>query len=188
MTVSFWRRSGRYGLIGLGIGLVIFGLFLGLKDSSSPDVEFFSTQEEVKPELVVDISGAVNRPGVYRLKQGFRLGQAIEAAGGLTDQADLDWVERTLNLARTVNDGEKIYIPAKGEEAGRVAGAKTDLINLNRASLSELESLSGIGPSFAQKIIDYRQAQGGFKSIEEIMAVPGIGRKTFERIKDKITI
>ena len=188
MVSSFWKRYGRYSLIGLGIGLVIFGLFIYFKENSSSDVEFFQTQEEVKKEIIVDIAGAVVKPGVYKMENGTRLGQAIGMAGGFSDQADMDLVNRQLNLARIVNDSEKIYIPEKGEEVSQVAGVKTSLININLASSSELESLPGIGPSFAQRIIDYRENNNGFKSIEEIMAVPGIGEKTFEGIKDQITI
>jgi len=188
MRSSFWQRSGRCGLIGLGVGLIIFGLAIFLKEPPVADVEFFETQDSVKGEIVIDLAGAVVKPGVYRIKNGFRLDQAISLAGGFSSQADMDLVNSQLNLAREVNDGEKIYIPEKEAAVSRIAGAKTSLININLASLSELDSLAGIGPSFAQKIIDYRQAHGGFKTIEEIMAVAGIGKKSFEKIKDQITI
>ena len=186
----FWARSGRFVLIGFGLGLLILGAGLFLNQSSSSSQVQFLPSEEPEEEVVIDVAGAVAKPGVYRLAAGARVGEAIKAAGGLTEEADFSWIEKNLNLARRLNDGEKLYLPRKGE-AGRsasVLGGNSEKINLNLASQAELEKLPGIGPSFAQRIIDYRQSRGGFRSIEEIMAVPGIGQKTFEQIKDQITI
>jgi len=204
----FWETKGRYFAFGLGLGLVILGFSLViLKETSSSEPEFFQTPKnlEEKTEIVINVSGAVLNPGVYKLEKGARLGLALEKAGGLTEKADRNWVDRNLNLARILNDGEKIYIPERGEgignkelglpagqagirEENKVAGAMSDLININTASLAELDTLPGIGPAFAQRIIDYREKQGGFTTIEEIQAVSGIGPKLFEKIKEKITL
>lgn len=201
---SFWEKCGRFGAFGVGIGLIILGVVFGILRPQDPsEVEFFATpmQEQAEmAEIVVDVAGAVNKPGVYKFKIGSRLEEAISAAGGLSDKADKDWIDRNLNLARKLTDSEKIYIPEKGEVLGKDTSGSSlifqkslktlisDLVNINTASISELETLPGIGSNFAQRIIDYRTAHGGFKSIEEIQAVSGIGQKTFEKIKDKITI
>jgi competence protein ComEA len=141
--------------------------------------------------IVVQISGAVPRPGVYALPEGARMQDLISAAGGFLAEAD----KETINLARTLEDGERIDIayvegfsPVIPTAAPEVVEATTDLININTASSAELESLPGIGPTTAQKIIDYRDANGPFLSIEDIINVSGIGPGTYERIKDLITV
>ncbi|MBU2592493.1 helix-hairpin-helix domain-containing protein [Patescibacteria group bacterium] len=202
---QFWEKQGRFVFFGLGIGLVVLGLiiFLTKADFSASDVEFLPAPvktEEISgpPKIAVDLAGAVVDPGVYRFEGEIRLGQAIETAGGFTDQADQDWVAKHLNLAGEIKDGAKFYIPTAGEEfsltdgeagpSGLVAGASTGLVKINSASQKELESLPGIGPSFASAIIEYREKNNGFITVEEIVAVSGIGPKTFEKIKDKIEL
>lgn len=147
------------------------------------------------PPVVVYVSGAVQRPGVYTLPAGARLADALAAAGGASDQADLLLV----NLARRLHDEEHIHIPRQGEATPALPlpgvapvedtprPATSGKINLNTATLAELDSLPGIGPGYAQRIIDYRESHGPFRSIEEIQNVPGIGAATFARIKDLIT-
>jgi competence protein ComEA len=150
-------------------------------------------------ELLVYVCGAVRRPGVVRLPAGARVADALELAGGPTGKAELSAV----NLAAKVGDGQQIVVPeraASGASAavptaptaagstaapGAPGGA---LVNLNTASLEELETLSGVGPSTAQKIVDYRTANGGFTSIEQLMDVPGIGDAKYAAVKDSITI
>lgn len=146
--------------------------------------------------IVVYVSGAVLRPGVYALPAGSRVADALAAAGGASAEADL----LRINLARRVHDEEQIYIPQRGETppvlptaaipppAGTPAPAVSGKINLNTASVAELDSLPGIGPGYAQRIVDYRESHGPFRSIEEIQNVPGIGPATFARIKDLITV
>jgi len=159
-----------------------------------------------QPKIKIDIAGAVINPGVYELAEGSRVEDALTAAGGLANDADRDWVSRNLNLADKLHDGDKRYIPKVGEtaatngsapapvppSAGAVSGAKTSdcsRVNINTASAGTLdECLPGIGPAYAQRIVDYREAHGGFKSIEEIQEVAGIGPKTFEKIKNQITV
>ncbi len=147
------------------------------------------------PEIVVYVSGAVQYPGTYSLPSGCRVSDALEAAGGTTANADAS----RLNLAARLDDGEQVQVPEKirqaqgsGDNASAVSPTQVTAsgapVNINTATLEELDTLPGIGPSTAQKIIDYRDANGPFQALEEIMNVPGIGPATFERIKDLITL
>ena len=147
-------------------------------------------------QIYVHVGGAVQRPGLYEVADGSRVFDAVQAAGGATDTADLD----SLNLASKVKDGDKILVPARvepgadpppgGASGPGGAGATTagGLINLNSATLEQLDSLPGVGPSTAQKIIDYRTQHGGFRSVDELMDVPGIGPAKFAELKDKVTV
>lgn len=141
-----------------------------------------------KSPIFVDVDGAVKNPGVYELTQGDRVNDAIDKAGGLSEDA----YTRSLNKARLLVDGEKIYIPDKSEqfvENNTVALYNTgegNLININTATKEQLMALNGIGEAYAERIIDYRK-KSEFSSIEEIKNVKGIGEKTFDKIKDSIT-
>jgi competence protein ComEA len=133
------------------------------------------------PRLVVYVSGAVRRPGLYRLPRGTRIDDAIALAGGATARADLIAV----NLAAPLADGEQIVVPLRGV-AGATSGAAaspTAPLDLNSASLEQLDALPGIGPTTAQKILDYRQAHGAFHSLDELDAVPGIGPARLEQLE-----
>ena len=162
--------------------------------------------------IYVDIGGAVRQPMLAELPQGSRIEDAIEAAGGLTKKADLT----NVNRAQILTDGEKIYIPKKGEarasgsgsggsgsgsnnasggSSGSSGGAPSDApgissgkININTADTVLLQQLTGVGPVTAQKIVDYREQNGQFGSIEELKNVSGIGDKTFEKMRDEVTI
>jgi len=138
-------------------------------------------------QLAVYVTGAVVDPGVYRLLEGSRVEEALEAAGGPTAEADLNRV----NLARMVHDEDQIYVPAIGEENPPLpsgSSSEGDLVNIDTASAAELETLPGIGPILAQGIIDHREAHGRFDAIEEIMEVRGIGEGVFEEIRELITV
>ncbi len=160
-----------------------------------------------QPPLVVQVSGAVNRPGLCSLPPGSRIQDALQAAGGISSNADSEF----LNLASYVEDGQRIDVPARQPTrppaqasgstpaSGRAAEPTREAfptqapvpagkININTATQAELESLPGIGPSLAQRIIAYREQNGPFKTIEDIQKVKGIGPATFERIKDLITV
>ena len=138
--------------------------------------------------LRVYVSGAVHHPDVYTIPQDSIVKDAMEAAGGPTEDADLE----RINLALPVSDGQQVHVPRQGEDnppvqppSGQPAtGGK---VNINTADLAALESLPGIGPSLAQRIIDHRQTNGPFERIEDIMDVSGIGEATFEGIQDLIT-
>ena len=130
--------------------------------------------------LVVDVAGAVRRPGLYRLGQGTRVADALAAAGGATARAEVALV----NLAAPLADGEQVVVPARGAVAasGGTASPAAPL-DLNSASLEQLDGLPGIGPTTAQKILDYRQAHGAFRSLEDLDAVPGIGPSRLAQLK-----
>lgn len=153
-------------------------------------------EKEMKKFLSVYICGAVSNPGVYTLQEGSRITEVLDMAGGPLEDADLN----QLNLAEKIVDEQKIYVPKIGEEIDKslIKVENRDestlpinnddgLININTASSEQLQTLSGIGAVIAQNIIDYRNAQGPFKSINEIKNVSRIGDKTFEKIKSKIT-
>jgi competence protein ComEA len=173
-----------------------------LAASSAPEVaitehvnEPEDAEENQETELLgVHVAGAVNKPGVYHLDPGARVEDAVNRAGPLAD-ADLN----ALNLARRIVDGEMIRVPKEGDavtpdgnstESGILAtqeqlGGK---ININTASVAELDTLPGIGPAIAQRIIDYRTNHGPFRSSEDLLKVSGIGEKRYEQLKDLIII
>ena len=140
-----------------------------------------------EPEIFVDVTGAVNRPGVYSLTGRSRVIDAIKAAGDSAPGADLS----TINLARVLNDGEQIYVDStvvnsSGQRVSKKVASGP--ININRATLSQLDSLDGIGPVIAGRIIDYRKKNGSFLTIEDLQKVSGIGVAKFAQIKSKIRI
>jgi competence protein ComEA len=180
-------------LIGVIAGFLLAGaLFLV---SRSPEGQAVSLQPApTETPMIVHVIGAVPRPGVYELPEGSRVRDAIQAAGGLLADADT----ASLNLAALVEDGQQVDIPFGDGSSGfvviteeplatRVPGAE-ELIDLNTATVEELDSLPGIGPTTAQKIVDYREANGPFQRIEDIMNVSGIGPATFEEIEELITV
>lgn len=189
------------GLLVIGFLLVVLGIGMNFKDqflikekvkvetkNISPTVK---NDVQVNSEVVIDISGEVVKAGVYKLKNGSRIEDALIMAGGLSVKADRDWVDQNLNRAEKIFDGQKIFIPKVGEktEVKTVLGTSVSkVIRLNSATVEELDKLDGIGPAIAQRIIDYRTENGGFKSVEEIKLVPGIGDKMFEKIKNEIQL
>ena len=134
--------------------------------------------------------GAVRQPGLYRLEQGARIADAVARAGGATRKADLAQV----NLAAPLADGEQVVVPRRGTAApagsgaGSTAGAGSPAapVQLSTATLEELDTLPGIGPSTAQKILDYRTKHGAFSSVDELDAVPGIGPKRLDELRDLV--
>ena len=139
-------------------------------------------------EVVVAVSGKVRRPGLVRLPAGARVADAVEAAGGAQPGADLT----SLNLARRVVDGELIPVgiappPATVATPGQGPGAPAGKVNLNTATLQELDSLPGVGPVLAQRILDHRESSGGFRSVGDLRNVDGIGASRYEDLKDLVT-
>jgi competence protein ComEA len=142
----------------------------------------------VDARLVVDVVGAVRRPGLYRLPQGTRVADALGRAGGLTRRAD-----RTLvNLAAPLADGEQVIVPARvsgaaaGVSGGSGSAAPVGPVHLNVATLEQLDALPGVGPVTAQKILDYRQKHGAFGSVDELDAIPGIGPARLDQLRDLV--
>jgi competence protein ComEA len=133
-------------------------------------------------QVVVDVAGAVRRPGLYHLARDARVADAIAAAGGATRHADVDAV----NLAAPVADGVQVLVPSRGADGGSSAaagGGGGSPVDLNSATVEQLDALPGVGPSTAQKIVDYRQAHGAFHSLAELDAVPGIGAGKIAQLK-----
>lgn len=163
-----------------------------------------STQEEnninemQEKEILIHIAGAVNKEGVISIQENKRVIDAIEKAGGLKENADIS----NINLADTLEDGTKIYIPTKEElkeienqnnlqqeqTSSQQTTKSTSKININKANTEQLQNLPGIGPAIAEKIIEYRNKNGNFNKIEDIKQVSGIGESKYNKIKDLITI
>lgn len=186
--------------------ILLAAAVLRIHDSARADITIESaeqaeTTEESAPyetddthgSMYVDISGAVKKPGVYEVEKDTRLFQVIEMAGGLTDDADAD----SVNRASFVEDGQKVIIPVKGSgetaDTSTVSGTSSvgitsqGLVNINTASQDELKTLNGIGDVIAERIIEYRSSNA-FRSKEDIMSVKGIGKGIYEKIKDRITV
>lgn len=175
---------------GILLGLFLAALVWVVARNPSGEAVTLRPVPTDKP-IVVHITGAVPRPGVYALPQGARVQDGISAAGGFLAEAD----KSNINLAELLDDGEKLDIPfieggspVLSTPVPQVVATTTELININTASTAELDSLPGIGPTTAQKIIDYRTQNGPFVNTEDIINVPGIGPGTYERIKDLITV
>ena len=138
-----------------------------------------------RPKVVVDVTGAVRRPGLYRLPDGSRVADALRRAGGPTRKAMLEAV----NLAAPLADGQQVLVPRRVATPGGAAlpaGATSGPVSLSAATLDQLDTLPGVGPVTAQKIIDYRTANGAFRSVEELDAVPGIGPATIEELRELV--
>ena len=192
---------GVFLLVGsVGLGIVGYGVYLAVVPDP-PVVEIVKSSGESQSELgeiFVDVAGAVEKPGVYKLEIGSRIGDALVMAGGISERADREWVAKTLNLGSEIKDGGKIYIPVKsaglqvgeadfqsvGELEEKIAGVQTILININTASVSELDSLWGIGEARAKAIVENRP----YGSIEEVTSKAGIPQNVYEVIKEQVTI
>lgn len=189
-----------YALVGVMAGFALAGLVFFV--SRAPAGEPIALMPApTKEPIAVHVIGAVPRPGLYEFAEGARVQDAIDAAGGLLSGADVD----SINLAALLEDGRQLNIPYKAGGGASGNGVSDDglnlpgateapsssdseLININTASLAELDSLPGIGPTIAQRILDYREANGPFQKTEDIMNVSGIGPSTFDHIKDLITV
>ena len=157
--------------------------------SAAPTVTPLPAPVRAKPAaaklLVIDVAGAVRHAGLYRLRSGSRIDDAIAAAGGPTGKAQLD----SVNLAAPVADGEQIVVPGRGSSGAAAASppaagsSPSAPLDLNSATLEQLEGLPGIGPVTAQKILDYRQAHGAFHAVAELEGVPGIGPAHMAQLK-----
>lgn len=188
------RRRLRLGL-GAAVVLAIVALStavgLGLvrgQPSSVDAVPLAESSASVEPapaEIYVHVLGAVERPGLYVLRADSRVVDALAAAGGSTDAADLAGV----NLARRVEDGEQILVPVVGAVADPSAPPSGDgTVDLNTADQAALEELPGIGPALAERIVAWREDNGRFRTIDDLLAVPGIGEKVLEGLRDGVRV
>jgi len=185
----------------LGLILVGFGAFMFRQGSfgETPKIEVLESVSSVEgEEIVVEVAGAVEKPGVYRLENGSRVEDLLIAAGGVSASADRDWMEKMINRAARLKDGQKLYIPDVDEQtdvlsANSNGGGQTtsrpwgsgleDLVNINAATLKELDSLPGIGPVYGQNIIEHRP----YSSVEELLGRDVIPKSTYEKMKNKVT-
>lgn len=198
---EFLKQFGILVAVGLvGCGILLYGLWGAIKPEESvveivrgeTGASNIATSNIGKQEvqIVVDVAGAVEKPGVYKLPSGGRVGDALVLAGGLSASADREWVARTVNLAEVVKDGGKIYIPniqtIGGSDSQKVSVPESQKgkININAASLSELDSLSGIGEVRAQAIIDNRP----YGSTGELVSKAKIPESVYEKIKDQVSV
>lgn len=170
------RKEHVKALLGvLAVALVVSFIFFGLSKPRSEAIAVPTVSQSAAPEIVVDVAGKVRIPGVYRLPQGSRAIDAIEKAGGVLPGTATE----NINLAHVLSDGEQILVG--GEASG---SAK---INLNTASVAELDQLPGVGPVMAQRIVSWRQNHR-FHSIEQLQDIPGVGAATFANLKDLVRI
>ncbi|HEO1092283.1 TPA: helix-hairpin-helix domain-containing protein [Streptococcus agalactiae] len=207
-------KSHKWETTGIIVGLLLFGI-LGLnhfgthhkEDDLNINLEkkvstitekkvpmISHVKDKVSNQVTVDVKGAVNHPGVYSLPSQSRVTDAIKRAGGLSNLAD----SKSVNLAQKLQDETVIYVAQKGEKitvveeekANNIAtqGNSKGKINLNKADLSSLQTISGVGAKRAQDILDYRDSQGGFKTIDGLKNVSGIGEKTLEKLRQDVTI
>ena len=159
------------------------------KEEIPKDIE--ETTEVVEQDLItVDVKGAVKSPGIYNLPLGSRVHDAVQKAGGMTENAD----SKNFNLAQKVSDESLVYVPSKEEtdiqeaSPNTTSSKETKKVNINKASLEELKQVKGLGGKRAQDIIDYRETKGTFKSVDDLKKVSGIGAKTIEKLKDYVTV
>jgi len=172
----------------IGVIVVVLSVLIVIRGNTqthvSPEIVPVTIAE---PEIIVDVAGAVNNPGVYTLTGKSRVIDAIKAAGDSAPGADLS----TINLARLLNDGEQIYVDTTVlNGSGQRISKKTPSgpININRATARQLDALDGIGPVIAARIVQYRKVNGSFLSIEDLQKVSGIGAAKFAQIKLKVRI
>jgi competence protein ComEA len=171
------------GLICLGYGLI------SLFDSSNSqdDITIGTSDNSISAsKIMADVEGAVIKPGVYELSGNARIQDLIIVSGGFSQNADREWISKNINLASKVSDGAKVYIPKAGEKSGSTGStaSQTNLININSATSQELDSLSGIGPATAEKLIQNRP----YQTLDELVSKKVLTSKVFETIKDKISI
>jgi competence protein ComEA len=185
------------GLIIAGLGVFLFkntDLFNGDK------IEVITPQEKVQiSEIIVEISGAVTNPGVYRLKSDFRIDDLMIASGGLSQNADREWVEKSINRAARLSDGQKLYIKSVNEQitsttannsgvyqtTSPILGVESKgLVNINTSTFEELDKLPGIGQVYGQKIIEQRP----YSEVSDLLSRKVLPKSTFEKIKDLITV
>jgi competence protein ComEA len=191
-ALSLSRRQALVVAGALALVLVVAGKLL-VGSGSAHAVRAFPLPAAVPPapppRLVIDVAGAVRRPGLYRLPQGSRIADAVSRAGGATGKAALEGV----NLAAPLADGEQVVVPlraagggAAAASAGTAGAPSSGPVSLSTATAEQLDTLPGVGPVTAQKILDYRTKHGAFHSVDELDAVPGIGPARLDQLRDLV--
>jgi len=201
-SINEFLFNYRYIFLFLLIGLTLVGggILVFRQKPQNNNIEILSSSDEISgEEIVVEVSGEVQSPGVYQLPNNSRVNDALIAAGGISSNADRDWIQKTINMAAKLTDGQKIYIPSLDNQsqtssANNSSGYQntsldfTDqgsgLVDINTASLSQLDTLPGIGPVYGQKIIDQRP----YSTVEELLSKEVLGQSLYEKIKDKVSI
>ncbi len=196
-----YRKQWILIVIGLVLLLAYGGhsLLQNPKPNTQPVRQQKVSRQSARPcsaKICVDVKGAVSRPGVYYLPKSSRVKEAVDAAGGAKPEADM----KRVNLAKQLQDSQVVYIPTPGEQlpAGTGGGAMTtgsngsdsskEKINLNSASKADLQKIDGVGDKKADKIIEYRQQHGQFKSVDELKNISGFGEKTVAKMKDQLAV
>jgi len=203
--LDIWRKYGVIGIVIIAVGsFILLQIFPKKEEETSfivdqQDNVFAQNETEMTVEaeepliLLVDIKGAIKHPGLYKINEGDRIQDVIDLAGGLKDDAD----ENQVNLAQRLQDEMVIYIPTIGEEIEHIQpnisstttqSAQDGKVAINHATAEEIQTLNGIGPKKAETIIAYREENGPFHTIEDLLNVSGIGEKTLENIRDQISV
>jgi len=187
-----WLTLGLTGGLLIAIGVFSVVVISGRTGAEELVIQKAGESGESGGKLLVDVAGAVMKPGVYELKGNARVNEALIAAGGLGEEADREWVEKNLNLAAKVTDGQKIYIPSREESNTNKDSPRSTLqglslkekININTASSAELDTLWGVGEATAKKIIDSRP----YGAVEELLTKKAVKNNVYEAIKDSVSV
>lgn len=170
-----------------GVILVIAGIFISKNKNPETQQQDFVVEKVASKSgvlLVIDVAGAVEKPGVYELPNNSRIADALIPAGGLSATADREAISKTINLAQKITDGSKIYFPFLNDPPRPKGEVEVNYININSATLSELDSLVGVGAITAQKIVANRP----YQNISELVSKKALGQATFDKIKDKLSV
>ena len=184
--------ANRWVLVAVAISFAAAGLFVTFlswprsEPAATAPIDATAAEEAAPTMIVVAVAGAVERPGIVEIERGARVADVIEAAGGLVEGADPGF----LNLAREVSDGDLVAVPdvAGDQAAPGAADPLGGLVNINAADAQALASLPGIGPVLAERIVSHREANGSFRSVDDLAEVQGIGPSLLEKLKDQVTL
>jgi competence protein ComEA len=179
-----WYAAAAFVAVVLGLRLLSGGSESGAASVAVDETPHATRVPSARARVWVHVAGAVKRPGLVRVRANTRVGQAVDAAGGLTRRADLT----AINLAGTVKDGQQVIVPVRGATAPSANPAPGELapgtkISLATATVEQLDTLDGIGPALAQRIVAWRNAHGGFRSVDQLGEVEGIGEKRLQALK-----